>query len=211
MATGILVIGESGSGKSTSVRNLVSAETYIVNVQGKPLPWKGSKEQYNSEARNMNHCDNAQKIGEILKSISERAPHISTVVIDDFQYIMVNEMMRRSKETGYTKFTEIARGIWDLINLIPNLRHGLKVVFLSHIETTSLGKEKVKTVGKMLDDQVNIEGMFTIVLKAICHNGEYLFSTKNSGMDTVKTPMGMFENDTIPNDLKIVIDCINNY
>jgi ABC-type dipeptide/oligopeptide/nickel transport system ATPase component len=211
MATGILVIGESGSGKSTSVRNLKPEETYIVNVQGKPLPWRGSKDQYNLESKNMTHVDNSQKIGSILHSVSERAPHINTVVVDDFQYIMVNEMMRRSKETGYTKFTEIARGIWDLINLIPTLREDLKVVFLSHVETTSLGKEKVKTVGKMLDDQVNIEGMFTIVLKAICHNGEYLFSTKNSGMDTVKTPMGMFEADTIQNDLVNVIECINNY
>jgi adenylate kinase family enzyme len=211
MATGILIIGESGSGKSTSVRNLKPEETYIVNVQGKPLPWKRSKDQYNAESKNMIHVDNSQKIGSILHSVSERAPHIKTVVVDDFQYIMVNEMMRRSKEIGYTKFTDIARGIWDLINLIPSLRDDLKVVFLSHLETTSLGKEKIKTVGKMLDDQVNIEGMFTIVFKAICQNGKYLFTTKNNGMDTVKTPMGMFETDTIPNDIQNVIECINNY
>jgi hypothetical protein len=211
MATGILIIGESGSGKSTSVRNLDPKETYIVNVQGKPLPWKGSKEQYNSESKNMIHCDNAQKIIGILQSISERAPHISTVVIDDFQYIMVNEFMRRASETGFKKFNDIAKGIWDIINLIPTLRSGLNIIFLSHIETSPNGKEKVKTVGKMLDEQVNIEGMFSIVLKCAVIGGEHKFTTQSNGMDTAKSPMGMFDSYEIPNDLKTVIECINNY
>ncbi len=211
MATGILIIGESGSGKSTSIRNLDQKSTYIINVQGKPLPWKGSKDQYNEAEKNTMHSDTASKICAILSSISERAPHISTVVIDDFQYIMVNEMMRRTSEKGYQKFSDIAKNIWDLVNLVTHLRDDLKVVFLSHLETTATGKEKVKTVGKMLDDQVNIEGMFTIVLKAFASQGEHFFSTKNSGSDTVKTPDGMFDTDTIPNDLKIVLDHINNY
>ena len=211
MATGILILGESGSGKSTSIRRLPPEETYIINVQGKPLPWRGYKEQYNSEKANIFHSDSAEKIKAVLKNVSEKAPHVKTIVIDDFQYIMINEMMRRAKETGFTKFTELANGIWSLIDSVRWLREDLKVCFLSHTETTNLGKEKVKTVGKMLDDQVNIEGMFTVVVKAYCSNGEYLFSTKTNGHDTVKTPMGMFDKEAIENDINIVIEAIDNY
>lgn len=211
MATGVLVIGESGSGKSTSIRNLDPKETYIVNVQGKPLPWQGSKKQYCTENKNVYNSDNIQQVVSVIRNVSEKAGSVKTLIIDDMQYLMINELMRRSKETGYTKFTEIANGIWNMINAVRECRDDLKVIFLSHVETTSLGKEKVKTVGKMLDDQVNIEGMFSIVLKAIAHNGEYLFSTKTNGNDTVKTPMGMFETETIENDLTKVIEAINNY
>ena len=211
MATGVLVIGESGSGKSTSMRNLNPKETYVINVQGKPLPWRGSRESYSSLGKNICNSDNVSSITSYLVNISENANHVKTIVIDDMQYLMINELMRRSKETGYTKFTEIANGMWNLIGTVRSLRDDIVVIFLSHIETTNTGKEKVKTVGKMLDDQVNIEGMFTIVLKAIAHNGEYLFTTKTNGNDTAKTPMGMFESETIENDLVKVIEAIKNY
>ena len=211
MATGILIIGESGSGKSTSVRNLDPQSTYIINVQNKVLPWKGAKAQYTKENKNIVAVDNAKSIQSMLKNISEKAEHIKCVVIDDSQYIMVNEMMRRSKESGYTKFSEIARGTWDIINEISACRDDLTIVLLSHLETTNVGKEKVKTVGKMLDEQVNIEGMFTIVLKAVKANGVHVFTTKTNGMDTVKSPDGMFETETIPNDLTIVLKAIEEY
>jgi predicted ATPase len=211
MATGILIIGESGTGKSTSIRNLDITKTFVVNVQGKPLPWKMASGDYSEANKNALHSDNMQKVTAILENVSEKAPLIKTIIVDDFQYLMVNEMMRRSKEVGYNKYSDIARGIWDMINSVPHLRDDLTVIFLAHSEVNSLGKEKVKTVGKMLDDQVNIEGMFTVVLKSFCNNGKYLFATKTNGMDTVKSPIGMFETDTIENDLQIVIDAVNNY
>jgi hypothetical protein len=133
------------------------------------------------------------------------------IVIDDFQYIMVNEMMRKVSEKGYQKFTDIAHAIWSLVQCVSGLRDDLFVVFLAHTETTATGKEKVKTVGKMLDDQVNIEGMFTIVLKAVYSNGKHIFTTHTNGLDTVKTPMGMFDDNGVDNDMDFVIKTIKEF
>jgi len=211
MATGVLILGESGSGKSTSIRNLDTNTTFIFNVQGKPLPFKGGRESYSKDNGNIYKTDNAKTITTLLSKISDEKLDVENVIIDDFQYIMVNEMMRRTFEKGYNKFSEIAHSVWELVNCVQLLRPNLNVFFLAHTETNAVGKEKVKTVGKMLDDQVNIEGMFTIVLKAIVNNGEHKFTTHSNGFDTVKTPMDMFDQDEIDNDLQIVIDSIKEY
>jgi adenylate kinase family enzyme len=213
MGNGILIYGESGTGKTTSCRNLEKASTYIINVQGKQLPWKGSKNEYSKELKNLKITDSALSVLNCLKAISDMADakHIKTVILDDFQYLMVNELMRKASSTGYQKFTDIAVSIWSILESIKSLRDDLTIIVLAHSETTSTGKEKIKTVGKMLDDQVNIEGMFTVVLKALKHQGQYVFSTVSNGFDTVKSPIGMFESDYIPNDLKTVIEAVNNY
>ena len=211
MATGILVIGESGSGKSTSIRNLDPKETFIFNVQGKPLPFKGGRKAYSKEEKNLIRCDVAQSVTGGITKISNEQPHIKTVIVDDFQYLMVNDMMRNVSIKGFEKFSNLAQSIWAMLQVIPDLREDLKVVFLAHTETSPQGVEKVKTIGKMLDSQVNIEGMFTIVLKALKANGEHKFSTSNNGMDTVKSPMGMFEEELIDNDLQLVINAIEEF
>lgn len=211
MATGVLIIGESGSGKSTSIRNLDPNSTFIFNVQGKPLPFKGGRKSYSKESKNIMRTDKADVILSGIIKISNEMESIKTVIIDDFQYIMVNEMMRKAHEVGYNKFTDIALSIWCLLQEIQSFRDDLIVVFLAHTETTSHGKEKVKTVGKMLDDQVNIEGMFSIVLKAVINNGNHKFTTHSNGFDTVKSPMGMFDENEIDNDLQTVINAIKEY
>ena len=172
----------------------------MINAVGKPLPFKNDLKTVNT--------DKYEKIENLLTKM--QAP---SAVIDDAQYLMANEFMRRANETGYQKFVDIGKKYWHLI--VEVISQGLpedKIVYLmSHIERDQNGNEKVKTVGKMLDEKITVEGLFTIVLKTHVENGEYTFVTQNGGNDTVKSPVGMFEEREIPNDLKMVDDIIRNY
>lgn len=134
-----------------------------------------------------------------------------SIVVDDAQYIMANEFMRRATERGYDKFTEIAFHMWDIVNEVKNLQADKIVYFLSHVDRDSDGNEKVKTIGKLLDEKITLEGMFTIVLKTNVSDGQYCFLTQNSGKDTVKSPIGLFDKYAIDNDLKYVDEKIRNY
>ena len=199
MGQAILVIGESGTGKSASLRNFQRGEVTYFNVAGKPLPFKG-RFAY-------------EHIGDSYRKIKQGLKELETpvAVIDDCQYLMANEYMRRSDERGYDKFTEIAKNFWELITMVSELPYDKTVYFLSHIETDATGKEKIKTIGKMLDEKITVEGLFTIVLKTKVQDGKYSFSTQNNGNDTVKSPIGMFSANEIDNDLKAVDDAVRAY
>ena len=195
----VLVIGESGTGKSASMRTCTADRFSIVNVSKKPLPFK-------SDIRMLNP-DDYMKITAALKSV--KTP---SIVIDDSQYLMVNAFMRRSLEKGYDKYNEMANAHWRLIQTALNdTPDGTIVYFMSHIERDQLGNEKAKTIGRMIDQYVTLEGLFTIVLKTHVKDGKYTFITHNSGFDTVKTPLGMFKDDEIDNDLLMVDDTIREY
>lgn len=199
MAIAVLIIGESGTGKSSSMRNFSPDEVGIVNVEGKPLPFRGKLPNVKT--------DNYTKILNVLANM--KAP---SAVIDDCQYLLIHEQMRRRNEHGYDKYLEIAGNYFDLIRFVIDSMPADKIVyFMSHSEIDANGREKIKTVGKMLDEKVNIEGMFSIVLKTAIEDGRYVFRTHNSGSDVVKTPLGMFEADTIDNDLKMVDTTIRSY
>lgn len=216
MSHSILIIGESGSGKSTSLRNLDPKETFIINVINKPLPFKGGSKNYtpfNKEHPDGNYCstDNPDTIKKVLKIVSEKRPEIKTIILDDFQYMMCNEFMRRAKETGYTKFTEIGQHAWEVLNELNYCRDDINCYVLSHSDTGMDGKVKCKTIGKMLEDKISMEGMFTLVLHAIVTDGKYKFMTQYDGMHLAKSPMGMFDTILIDNDLKNVNEIINKY
>ena len=198
MAQIVLVLGESGTGKSTSMRNFTEGELALVNVAGKPLPFRGR----------FNTCNgtDVDKIEKFMKSAKE-----DVIVVDDCQYIMSIQYMHRIKENGWDKFNEIQSDFFNLIEIAQKLPDNKIVVFLSHIETKEDGRQKIKTIGKMLDEKITIEGLFTIVLKTWVSDGKYQFITQNSGMDTVKSPMGMFPSYAIENDLKYVVEKIKNY
>lgn len=198
MGIPILILGESGTGKSASMRNFKEDEVALVNVAGKPLPFRGSFDETIDS-------DQYRKIKQFIKDC-----FAETVVIDDCQYLMANEFMRRASERGYDKFTEIGVNFWDLVNSIKELDPEKIVVFLSHIDRDDSGNEKMKTIGKLLDEKINIPGMFTIVLKTSVKDGKYSFITQNSGHDPVKAPMGMFPVE-IDNDLKAAVDAVRNY
>lgn len=198
MGIPVLILGESGSGKSASLRNFKPGEIGLINVNGKPLPFKNDLKSVNT--------DSYVKIEKILKESK-----VKTIVIDDSQYLMANEFMRTAKVTGFQKFTDIGLNFWNLVKTVSALPDDKIVYFLHHIETTDTGRQKIKTIGKLLDEKITLEGMFTIVLKTSVHDGQYRFSTQNNGFDTVKTPIGMFESEEIDNDLKAVDEAIRNY
>ena len=199
MATCVLILGESGTGKSTSLRNFDPSEVGVINVSGKPLPFRKKLPTVNT--------DDYGKIKNILANSKAKS-----IVIDDATYLMVNAYMRQADIKGYDKFTTMAQNYWSLVYFAEKeLPDDVIVYFLSHIERDQNGNEKAKTVGKMIDSAVTFEGMFAIVLKTKVADGKYFFTTHNSGFDTVKSPMGMFEADEIPNDLKLVDTAIRDY
>lgn len=200
MGIPILILGHSGSGKSTSLRNFRSGEITHINVMGKPLPFKG-------RFTNTVNSDKYDVIGDALGGMKTKI-----AVIDDAQYLMANEFMRRAMERGYDKFTEIANNFWTLVNyVITELPFDVTVYFLMHIDRDDAGNEKVKTIGKLLDEKITVEGMFTIVLKSIVKDGVYSFTTQSNGHDTVKSPLGMFPTYEIENDLKAVDNIVRAF
>lgn len=225
MAQGILILGKSGSGKSTSVRNLDPTKTFIINVVNKPLPFKGWKNnytKYNKETNpkgNMVSTDNVTNIQKVLQYIDTNRPEIKCIIIDDSQYTMGNEYMRRAKESGYNKFTDIGQNTFNLVNSISTLRDDLYIVFLHHleIEKDELGNQQIqaKTIGKMFTQYVTFEGLFSIVLYTNITKDEkglhYGFLTQSDGTNTAKSPMGMFESLVIDNDLNYVIQKVEEY
>lgn len=199
MGLAVLVLGFSGSGKSASLRNFAEDELALVNVNGKPLPFRhGFKEMIRSD-----------KYPEITAFI--RGAGAKSIAVDDTQYLMANEYMRRSKETGFQKFTDIGKNFWELVRGVEALPEDVIVYFLSHIETGEDGRQKAKTIGKLLDEKISVEGMFTTVLKTVAADGKYMFATQTDGTDTCKSPIGMFDKLYIANDLKIVDEAIRSY
>ena len=198
MAIIVMVYGQSGTGKSTSLRNFKPEDVCIVNVSGKPLPFKNKHKTFNT--------DDYMAIDTAIK----KAP-AKSIVIDDATYLMTGEYMRTAKVTGYQKFTDLALNYYTLVKTAAALPDDKIVYFLGHSDIDNNGNEKFKTIGKLLDEKITLEGMFTIVLKTVVTDGKYQFSTRNSGQDTVKTPMGMFNEPLIDNDLAAVDKAIRDY
>ncbi len=202
-----MILGESGTGKSASLRNLDPAQTLLIQAVAKPLPFKNAWQKCTADTPtgSIFHTDNPSAI---CKAIDKTTKPI--IVIDDFQYVMANAFMRRSEEKGYDKFTEIARGAWDILNAATSAGANKRVYILSHTATDDHGT-RAKTIGKLLDEKITIEGMLSIVLRTKVINGQYVFCTCNSGSDTTKTPIGMFDSEHIDNDLMAVDKAICKY
>ncbi len=200
MATAVLILGQSGTGKSYSMKNFNEDELCLISVQKALLPFR----------KKFKETVVTDKYAEIIKTM--KATKKKVIVIDDTQYLMANEFMRRATERGYDKFTEIAQNFWSLIvQEVNNLPNDTIVYLLCHTATDENGVEKMKTIGKLVDEKITPEGLFTIVLKTAVSDGNYAFVTQNNGKDTVKSPEGMFSTYAINNDLKYVDDKIRNY
>jgi hypothetical protein len=216
MSNTVLVIGQSGSGKSTSLRNLDPKTTFIINVLDKPLPFKAFRKNYQACTKqnkqgNYFTTDNWSHIVQCIEMVSKERPDITTLIIDDWQYILAHEFMRRVDEKGYDKFSELANHGWSTINACLGTRSTLTNFILAHSDVDSTGRSKCKTIGKMLDEKITIEGLFTTVLHSRVVDGEYKFQTQYDGEFLAKSPMGMFEEHLIPNDLVSVKDAVENY
>lgn len=198
----VYILGRSGTGKSYSLRNFDPSKIALINVQGKALPFKGSGRIASVVS------DDSDSIVRTIKGFSTT---YRSIIVDDFQYVMANEFMRRASERGYDKFTEIARHAWDIAECVRNLPSDVIVYILCHTDTDDEGIERLKTIGKLLDEKIVMEGMSTIVLKTNVSDGKYSFLTQNNGKDTTKSPAGMFPSYAIDNDLKYVDDKIRNY
>ena len=199
MGIPVMVLGESGSGKTYSIKNMDPETTGILMVEKGRLPFK---KQFPKACRNADYP-------KIMATL--RAHNLSRYVIDDSQYLLVNEFFDRAKETGYNKFTDLALNFRNLIHfVIRSTPDNCIVYFLHHVETDANGKLKAKTIGRLLDEKLTVEGLFDIVLRTQIENGEHFFITQSDGMDTVKSPEEMFDRK-IPNDLAEVDRLIREY
>ena len=202
MGISVLILGDSGSGKTTSLRNFQPGEVAIINVAKKPLPFRTQLKPYNTNDYN------AAK-----SAISAASKHgIKSIVLDDIQYLMTDEFMRRSSETGYGKFTDMAANYSSLFDLAPQLPEDCILYLMSHIERDESGHETPRTVGKLVHEKLCVEGKTSITLHTYVESGKYYFRTHSSGEgDISKSPLEMFESDLIDNDLKAVDAVIREY
>jgi hypothetical protein len=198
MAIGVLILGESGTGKTYSAHNFKPDEVKILSVKKPILPFRGDFELVKTST--------GDDIIRELKNTNKKR-----IIIDDFQYILGVQMMKRVAEKGWDKFNEIQKPYADVLEAIDSLPDDVIVYFNSHIQQDESGKKKIKTIGKALDNYLTVEGLFMIVLGTLVVDGKYYFTTQNNGSDTVKSPMGMFPSYTIDNDLKYVDEKIRNY
>ena len=234
MANAIAIVGESGSGKSTSLGNIPELnikginpeETFIINVKGKPLPMRGWKKLYKeiditkppTEGNYLATTD-SQLIIKTLQYIDIYRPEIKNVVLEDSQYVMSEEFMFNALKTGFDKFNKMAKNMYDIINCGISMRDTINFIMITHNDEED-GKSKIKTLGKMLDDKVNLAGLFTIVLytttKTTQQGTSYNFITNKYIDDRnihimAKSPVGMFKDILIPNDLGYVLEQIEEY
>lgn len=241
MAKSALIIGPSGSGKTRSTKNLDPKETFFINTQNKDLPYR-SKEykkivlgsppakitdqqledslKEKLEGVNMVSTDDSRVVLAIGDYISKYMPHIKIIVIDDWQYGASNEYMRRSHEKNYDKFVKIGKDMWSIANMPSQLREDLIIYFIIHDQEVADGEGiksvKAKTIGKLIDNVVTLEGMFTTVLYTGVEINKdkkpnYYIYTENNGANTCKAPEEMFSESKIPNDLAIVTKAIRDY
>lgn len=221
----LLILGESGCGKSTSLRNLNPTETFIISTTSKPLPWRGWKKHYtkfhpkDSPNGNWYQTSKSSQISKIIKYVNSKMPHIKNICIDDLQYTMAFEYMDRRDETGFKKFSDIGGDFTDLLRLADDLKDGTKLIFTAHSENTGDAMNPhftMKTVGKMVAEKITPEGLFTYVFYALPVSGDgermdYKFLTNTDGEHVAKTPIGMFEELLIDNDLAEIIKVIDAY
>lgn len=211
MSIPVMILGETGTGKSASLRNMNPETTLLIRTVNKPLPFRSTGwNEWDTQTKtgSIVTTDNWNAIARIIKAAPDFGK--STIVIDDFQYLLANEFMRRSSEKGYEKFTEIGVHAWEVLQA-AQMNNDVRVYFLGHTHTDEFGNTKAKTIGKLLDDKITIEGLFTIVMRTAVSDGNYFFSTKNNGKDTVKTPMGLFDDSLIENDLQQIDNQICQY
>ncbi len=208
MAQKVLILGSSGCGKSTSLRNLDPAKTFVIKCVDKPLPFKGSNKVYNTEKKN---CYTTQKISAVLPALEKinANKEITTLVLDDFNYLLTYNYKEKASETGYKKFETMAFGIIDILEKIDQMRDDLVVYIIAHTQKDSEGKISMKTIGRFLDEKVVVEGLFSMVILALGSENNYRFTV--NGIDPAKTPLEMFSSEDIENDLTIINKAIKDY
>lgn len=213
MAKVICIAGESGSGKTTSMRNLDPKTTYYIDADKKGLSWKGWRQQYNDQNKNYYRCDDANVVRNYIRKLAKDCPRIKTIVVDTINGLMIADEMRRSKEKGYDKWVDLAACVWDLVCECYDYRDDLTIIFTAHTQTdhdeNGYTFTRIKTSGKKLD-KIVLESKFTTVLLAKCVDGKYLFETQARN-STAKSPLGAFDSFEIDNDIAAVITALEEF
>lgn len=215
MAKVIGVMGESGSGKTTAMRNLDPKTTFYVDCDKKGLSWKGWKKQYNGETKNYIQTDAPTTVMQILTHVNEddQYKHVKTVVIDTINGVMVAEEMRNAKVNGFGKWTDLAQYVWSIFDYCLTMRDDLNVIILAHAITDTDDNgvvfTHIRTNGRKLE-KIVLESKLTTVLLAVCKDGKYVFKTR-SDRSSVKTPLGAFDNDEIENDISKVLEALKEF
>lgn len=211
----ILIMGESGSGKTTSMRNLDPKTTMYIDCDKKGLAWKGWRDQYNTENKNYFACDDPDIVLTLLKRVNreDQFANVTVCVIDTLNGMMVADEMRRSKEKGYDKWQDLAFSVYSIVDYALTVRDNLTVIFTAHSQTDHDENgylfTRTKTSGKKLD-KIVLESKFPVVLLAKGDNGQYVFET-HANHSTAKTPLGAFEGNQIPNDIVAVLKVLEEY
>ena len=205
-----MILGTSGSGKTTSLEKLDPKQTFYIDADGKGLSWKGWRKQYNKENKNYFQCDAPEQIFSLMQTIDEKQKQIKFLVIDTLNGCMVADEMRRSKEKAYDKWVDLAQSVYNIVDYSNKMRDDLTVILIGHTQTSDDGFTCMLTNGRKLNKICLESKMTTVLLSRINDNGEYVFETraKNS---TAKTPRGAFDVDEIPNDITLVIDALKDY
>lgn len=205
-----MIIGTSGSGKTTSLEKLDPKQTFYIDADGKGLSWKGWRKQYNKENKNYFQCDAPEQIFSLMQTIDEKQKQIKFLVIDTLNGCMVADEMRRSKEKAYDKWVDLAQSVYNIVDYSNKMRDDLTVILIGHTQTSDDGFTCMLTNGRKLNKICLESKMTTVLLSRINENGEYVFETraKNS---TAKTPRGAFDVDEIPNDITLVIDALKDF
>ena len=226
MSQPVLVIGPSGTGKSTSLETLNHEETYIIKTTDKPMPFRGSNKKYKIATTDnprgnlsiLAASNPSQRYSELVRliiAVDERRDDIKTLVIDDFQYLMVDEYMYRSQEKGFDKFGQMAANMWTVLDKISRCREDLVIIILCHNDVGDDGISTMQTMGKLLRGTVKPEGKFTVQFHTHVDNGEYKFLTQyriiNGKELQAKSPKGMFDSDFIDNDFGFIVDRMHEY
>lgn len=209
MSYACLILGESGTGKTCSLRNLDPKNTLLIQPVRKPLPFRSAGWKEIKAKGDGNNILVSADPQQIIKCM--HASPFDVIVVDDWQYILASMYMAARNVKGFDKFTEIGGAGFDIAKAASELGENKRVYVLAHTTSDEFGNTRIKTLGKLLDDKIVVEGMFTTVLRTHVENGRYLFSTQNSGSDTVKSPMGMFSEQYIENDLAAIDRVICDY
>lgn len=210
MSKAIMILGASGSGKTTSLEHLDPKQTFYIDADGKGLSWKGWRQQYNKTNKNYFLCDDPNQIYAIMQQIDTQQKQIKYLVVDTLNSIMTADEFRRAREKGYDKWLDLATSVYNIVDYANKMRDDLTVILIGHTQTSDDGFTCMLTNGRKLNKICLESKMTTVLLAKVNESGQYVFETRAHN-STAKTPKGSFDADEIPNDIMLVIDALKDF